>query len=451
MNSFTKIYIYKVCLLLLVVVVAGCGSQKTLRGVFKKETPYERYASSLKDANLHQTALGQEWLSAGNRALQDSITITLPFKETGYFAADKPRALGYRLEAQRGERIVVDLELRSQETTAVFMDLFEATTNKADAPKHVATADTTSVQLVYEVNDDRPHILRLQPELLRSAQYTVTVQVKPTMAFPVPGKSSRNISSIWGDPRDAGARRHEGVDIFAPRGTPVIASVDGTVTRIGTSPRGGNVVWLSDTKRRQNLYYAHLDKQLVAPGQRVSVGDTLGLVGNTGNAKTTAPHLHFGIYRAGMGATNPYPYLHQPTQAPPAVAVDGAKIGNWVRVAARQANIRLQPSAKTGVFGSLPQHTPLQVTGATGNWYRVQLPNGAEGYISATLVETITRPVRQKTVALAAEVLDAAHPAAPVKDSLAAGSKIAVLGLYKNFELVQLPAGDIGWLHEPVN
>ncbi|WP_241739050.1 M23 family metallopeptidase [Pontibacter beigongshangensis] len=435
----------------MIVVVAGCGSQKTLRGVFKKETPYERYASSLRDANLDQTALGQEWLAAGNRALQDSITVTLPFKETGYFAAGKPRALGYRVQAQQGERLVIDLELRAKETTAVFMDLFEAPANRSDQPKHVATADTTAVRLIYEVNDDRPHILRLQPELLRSAQYTISIQVQPTLAFPVPGKSSRNISSIWGDPRDAGARRHEGVDVFAPRGTPVIASVDGIVTRVGTNTRGGNVVWLSDARRRYNLYYAHLDRQLVAPGQRVTVGDTLGLVGNTGNAITTAPHLHFGIYLAGRGATNPYPYLHQPAQAAPAVQVNLAHVGNWVRVSARQANIRLQPSTKTGVYTTLPRHTPLQVTGGSGTWYRILLPNGAQGYIAASLVEATSKPVRHKELAAASALLDEAHPQAAPKDSMTAGSPIAVLGIYEGFELVQTEGGEIGWLYTPLN
>ncbi|MFT2011441.1 M23 family metallopeptidase [Pontibacter sp. 13R65] len=438
-------------LFLMVLMLLGCGSHKTLRGVFKNETPYERYATSLKAASLDQTALGQEWLKAGTSALRDSITITLPFKETGYFAADKPRALAYRLQAQHGERLVIDLELRTKEPATVFMDLFEAPAQRSESPRHVASADTTSVRLVYEVNDDKPHILRLQPELLRSAQYTVTIQVQPTLAFPVPGKSSRNISSIWGDPRDAGARRHEGVDIFAPRGTPVVAAVDGVVTRVGTTPRGGNVVWLSDAKRRQNLYYAHLDKHLVSPGQRVTTGDTLGLIGNTGNAISTAPHLHFGIYRSGKGATNPYPYLHQPTQAAPRVQVDANNIGAWVRVSARQANIRLQPTTKTGVFATLPLHAPMQVTGATGNWYRVELPNGAPGYIASSLVEATTKPVRHKKLTGQYGLLDEPHPHAAPKDSLAAGTQLAVLAAYKDFELVQKPDGETGWLYLPVN
>ncbi|WP_239691961.1 peptidoglycan DD-metalloendopeptidase family protein, partial [Hymenobacter coccineus] len=69
--------------------------------------------------------------------------------------------------------------------------------------------------------------------------------------------------------RDGGARRHEGIDIFAPRGTPAVAAAAGTVTRLGNTRLGGNVVWLSADGTDEHLYYAHLDRQLVQPGQRV--------------------------------------------------------------------------------------------------------------------------------------------------------------------------------------
>lgn len=61
------------------------------------------------------------------------------------------------------------------------------------------------------------------------------------------------------------------------------------------TPRGGKVVWMRDEARGMSLYYAHLDSQHVAAGAYVRPGDTLGFVGKTGNARTTPPHLHFGI------------------------------------------------------------------------------------------------------------------------------------------------------------
>ncbi|WP_018479139.1 peptidoglycan DD-metalloendopeptidase family protein [Pontibacter roseus] len=430
-----------------VALLSGCGSREALRGVFKNESPYERYASSLKAAKLDQTAIGRDWLAAGEKALQTANPVTLPFKETGYFPADNPKALGYRVEAKRGEKIVVNLEVKARETYRVFMDFFEASADPAQSPKPVAHADTLTTVLSYVVDEDLPHILRVQPELLRSGQYTITIQAQPTMAFPIPGKSSRNIASIWGDPRDAGARSHEGIDIFAPRGTPVIASVAGVVSSVRETPRGGKVVWLSDVDRGQNLYYAHLDEQLVSTGQRVAVGDTLGLVGNTGNAKGTGPHLHFGVYRYGHGATNPYPYVHTSAKPIPAVKVDASHIGNWVRVASKMANVRLQPSTKSSVYSTLKRHTPLQVTGAADSWYRVRLPDNTEAYVASTLVEGIAKPIAVKNLKQEQPLLDDAHPQAAQMDSLPSGAAVPVVASYEQFLMVRPEGGRLGWIH----
>lgn len=424
--------------------LTGCGSRETLRGVFKNETPYERYASSLQSAKLHESALGQDWTTAGQTALQNPTPVMLPFKETGYLPADKPRALGYTVQAQRGQRIVVQLEVKSRQGMQVFMELFEIGSN--GAARHLTFADSAALALSFEAEDNLAYLIRVQPELLRGGSYTITMQAGPTLAFPIPGKTSRNISSAWGDPRDAGARRHEGIDIFAPRGTPVVASTDGVVSRVGETTRGGKVVWISDRNRGQNLYYAHLDQQLVTTGQRVAAGDTLGLVGNTGNAKGTAPHLHFGIYRYGRGATNPYPYVHQNTSPIPPVKVDATHIGNWVRVKAKNANLRVQPTTKAAVYAALSRHTPLRVTGAADNWYRVQLPDQREAYVMSTLVEGIAKPIAVKKLKEERPLLDDAHLDAGELDSLPAGAAIPVVAVNGAFELVRQSDGQLGWI-----
>jgi murein DD-endopeptidase MepM/ murein hydrolase activator NlpD len=139
------------------------------------------------------------------------------------------------------------------------------------------------------------------------------VREKPTptlsksLTFPVSGNRS-NIGSFWGDERDGGKRKHQGIDIFAKKGTPVVAVCDGIVTRTGTNRLGGKVVWLQAYTHPWSAYYAHLDEQKVKPGQLVKKGQVLGTVGNTGNAKTTPPHLHFGIYK-WVGVTDPMPYV----------------------------------------------------------------------------------------------------------------------------------------------
>ena len=126
---------------------------------------------------------------------------------------------------------------------------------------------------------------------------------------PVVGAAGNSFTDTWGAARSEG-RRHEGVDIFADRSTYIVSPVDGVVSRIGYGIRGGNFVFVSGPGNERN-YFAHLDEVDMAleEGQIVTANTTiLGTVGNTGNAETTPPHLHLGIYGFG-GATNPYPRL----------------------------------------------------------------------------------------------------------------------------------------------
>ena len=113
--------------------------------------------------------------------------------------------------------------------------------------------------------------------------------------FPVPGKSRRDIIGVFGEPRGGGTRKHQGIDIAAPRGKAVVAAVDGVVTKVKEGGMGGKQVWMEDLRKEYVLFYAHLHDQLVREGQKVRQGDVLGTVGNTGNARGSSPHLHFEI------------------------------------------------------------------------------------------------------------------------------------------------------------
>ena len=129
-----------------------------------------------------------------------------------------------------------------------------------------------------------------------------------TLPVPVQGVAARRIADTWGAGR-SGGRRHEGTDIFAARGTPVTSATRGIVVRISDSGLGGRQVWVLGPGGERH-YYAHLDDW--TPGlhvyQVVRPGDRLGSVGDTGNARGTPPHLHYGIYGEG-GASNPHPRL----------------------------------------------------------------------------------------------------------------------------------------------
>jgi peptidoglycan LD-endopeptidase LytH len=138
------------------------------------------------------------------------------------------------------------------------------------------------------------------------------------VALPVPvdGVERRQIADTWGGPR-SGGRAHEGVDIFAPRGTPVRSTTRGVVLRVGLNRLGGRHATVLGPGLQVH-YYAHFDRfGLFDAGDVVEPGDILGYVGDSGNAKGTPPHLHYGIYTPGTGAVNPWPLLSDDQRASP--------------------------------------------------------------------------------------------------------------------------------------
>jgi len=125
---------------------------------------------------------------------------------------------------------------------------------------------------------------------------------------PVKDAPARAVSDSWGAAR-TGGRHHEGIDIPAPRGQPVVSATEGIVVRVGTNRLGGQVVDILGPGLETH-YYAHLDRYGdVKPGDVVEPGDVIGYVGNTGDANGTPFHLHYGIYSWNGTATNPYPRL----------------------------------------------------------------------------------------------------------------------------------------------
>ncbi len=281
---------------------SGCESQG-LRGA----SPHARYADALRDAGLDTLAAGRLWLAAADSALIAADTLDLPASTRITVSAGGPRAVGRAVPLQQGERLRIRIIAALGDSARVFVDLFDT---GGEAPRlvdgTVAFADTLWIER--DAAADETLVLRIQPELLGAGSIGLDVETVPSLGFPVAGGRVQDIGSVWADPRDSGARRHEGIDIFADRGTPAVAAGPGRVARVEETPRGGRVVWLRLDDRAVSLYYAHLDTHLVASGARVESGDTLGRVGNTGNAAGTPPHLHFGIYGRG-GAVDPSPFV----------------------------------------------------------------------------------------------------------------------------------------------
>jgi murein DD-endopeptidase MepM/ murein hydrolase activator NlpD len=118
---------------------------------------------------------------------------------------------------------------------------------------------------------------------------------------PVAGIDAHSLKSTFNEVRGGGSRRHEAMDILAPRGTPVLASVDGRVAKLFTSAAGGLTIYQFDEDEQYCYYYAHLDAYApdLTEGQSVKRGQLIGYVGTTGNAPPGTPHLHFAIYKLG--------------------------------------------------------------------------------------------------------------------------------------------------------
>jgi murein DD-endopeptidase MepM/ murein hydrolase activator NlpD len=116
-------------------------------------------------------------------------------------------------------------------------------------------------------------------------------------------------SDTWGA-RRSGGRSHKGTDVFAPMGSPSYAVTDGVVTRTSTSSNGGLQVYLRGNDGNE-YFYAHMSRYASHAGQRVTAGELIAYVGDSGNARGGAPHVHFEVHPGGGSPVNPYTYVRR--------------------------------------------------------------------------------------------------------------------------------------------
>jgi murein DD-endopeptidase MepM/ murein hydrolase activator NlpD len=171
---------------------------------------------------------------------------------------------------------------------------------------------TQGRQIAITLNELQVLQRRLQNQLTReqlarlfSVSRTTGGRVIPLGACPV--GHPHVVTNSFGASRGGGTRRHQGNDIMAPQGTPILAVNSGTITRTGSGGLGGIALYLWDGSTE--YYYAHLSRLSVRSGQKVSAGQLVGSNGDTGNAQGGPPHLHFEIHPGGGGAIDPYPSL----------------------------------------------------------------------------------------------------------------------------------------------
>ena len=153
------------------------------------------------------------------------------------------------------------------------------------------------------------------PAVMRAAPMADLVDRR--LEVPVLGSPRKGLRNMFDEAR-GGSRRHEAIDIMAPKGTPVVAVEDGTIAKLFLSDAGGITIYQFDPTDRYAYYYAHLDAYApgLKDGAKVTRGQTIGYVGVSGNAPKDAPHLHFAIFeltdskRWWQGTPiDPYPIL----------------------------------------------------------------------------------------------------------------------------------------------
>lgn len=369
----------------------ACQQEKpALSALFTPLSARANYENTLKEsATLGKNKL-VEWDSIGKLAFVQHVEIPTPYRQTGFFLKGRAEVLAFEVPLKIGEQI--DVQLKSDTLGAqLFMDFFQKK-NGRWYPIFKSTAAKTSFHFVVPQSDT--FLLRIQPEFHKDANYELKILKNPTYAFPVKGRAYEDVWSFWGDERDAGKRKHEGIDVFAKRGEPLIAVTKGYVAEVGDKGLGGKQIYLRDADNNNAIYYAHLDKQLVKQGQTVEVGDTIGLVGNTGNASGTHPHLHFGIYLpGGTGAVDPLPFvkkhrnrfLRNAAVIKPDMLNQGTTFNN--------ANFRSKPKGKNSLIKKLVNGTPVELLGASGRWYHVRTLDGEVGFIHFTYVKQVKATV----------------------------------------------------------
>ena len=159
---------------------------------------------------------------------------------------------------------------------------------------------------------------RLLPTISQQTQsfFIAKWQQLSLLQQPLPTENSlpnplpkQHLADTWGAARSQG-RSHEGIDIFAERGTPIQATTQGIVSKVGEDALGGRIVMIIGPGGAGH-YYAHLEDYAdISANDWVNTSDTIGYVGDSGNAKGTPPHVHYGIYINGS-AVNPYPFLQK--------------------------------------------------------------------------------------------------------------------------------------------
>jgi len=351
------------------------------------KTALEKYARSLRreKGKSHPDLLA--WQAANALALHDEAALVLPSKvrlALRPWVAANAAACGFRFHLERGRGFSASF---TPQNGVLFGELYAVGKDREGTYFDLITAwDTIRHELTYEAENTSEYLLLLQSKLYQQVEGDLTLKEYAPLSFPVDAVDNKAAQSFWGAPRDGGRRKHEGVDIFAPKGTKLLAVADGEVTQVKEGGLGGKVVWCSAPAHDLSIVYAHLDEQLVREGDLIRRGDVIGTLGNTGNARTTPPHLHFGIYPGGRKAVDPWPFIRMVEEVAANPQKDYHQLGKEKTIQ-QAGNYQLlqQPHKKAKVIRQLQTGESLYVLGAFKQYSYVRTPSGTTGFMAANL------------------------------------------------------------------
>lgn len=320
----------------------------------------------------------------GSLALQAALPIEPSFQELLLLPGDTASAVAYQFDLEAGEQLEVEVQAEANASPAA-VEIFQ---HLGGTVYRYALDRPSGERFTFDPVVTGRYLLRVRPDA-GGGRYRISVRGPvASVLFPVANADLGAIRSGYGVDRDAGIRSHEGVDIFAPRGTPVLSVADAVVERVESTRIGGRVIWARDATRDLTYYYAHLEKQLVSRGQRIAAGDTIGEVGNSGNASRSSTHLHFGVYRPGVIAMNPLPLLGRPSGEQLVLADTAAAVlGSRAETRGSAVRLRAGPAQRSAIVAELPARTALRITGVLGEWRRVALEDGRAGFIAGWLLQ----------------------------------------------------------------
>lgn len=357
-----------------------------------RDSSHAQHVAQLQSRGVAGSPQAQRWIEEARRAVEAPLRVPVPLREIVHFDASQPLAAGFAMELSPGQTLYVRVRSIQGESTVPFLDLFAMPQGRG--MQRVASTQGVGFQLT--VSAPGRHVLRVQPPLGQGGRFEVLVERRASagFSFPVQGKTAAHIGSDFGDPRDGGRRKHEGIDIFAERGTPVLAAAAGHVQQAGRNRLGGNIVWVGH-EGGWSTYYAHLDRVQVREGQRVKAGDRLGTVGNTGNARNASPHLHFGMYQRDV-ARDPRPFMERDA-GPPPIEANHAWLGTVLRVQASSAHLRSAPSTDAIPIGRLRRGDTIRPVAVREGWFRFRTADGRWGWMH----ESVLSPHASGAVAMA--------------------------------------------------